>query len=753
MFEFFFKYPFTLFTKSTLVLLAGWPVWIMGLAMLGAAAALGWIIRRQRARSAPGVAGLRLAAVWLLQSFLVASLLLLLWHPALSVTTLKPQQNIVAVLVDDSRSMAIREDGRTRLEQAVSALNRGVLRALEQKFQVRLYRFGGSLERIGKLDQLAASAPATRIAETLKQVVVEGASLPIGAVVLLSDGADNSGGIDHETIAEIRRQRIPVHAVGVGREQFSRDLEISDVVTPARTLADSRLSAQVTFRQHGYARRKTRLVARENGKVLASQEVVLKQDGARQTESLLFNAGLAGARNLQVSIEPLEGEENLNNNTVTRLINVESAKPRILYLEGEPRWEFKFIRRALEQDRSLQLATILRTTQNKIYRQGIANPKEFEEGFPSTAEELFAFQGLILGDVEIGYFTPAQRELIRQFADRRGGGILFLGGRATLADGGYAASPFAELLPVILPERKGTFHREEAAAQLTAAGRDSLICRLEEQAEKNVERWKKLPLLADYQEVGAPKAGAVVLAELLAPGQRRLPLLVTENYGRGRTALFATSGSWRWQMLQDHSDLSHEMFWQQLLRWLVVDVPGRVAASTPRPVLSDEVRVPLRVEVRDQSFQPAPDARVEAHIIGPEGLSDTLELNPQPLEQGAYVADWSAEKPGSYLAEILVKRGEEEAGRDVLMFRREDGVAENFRAEQNRELLEKLAEQTGGNYYKPAALSRLPEEISYSEAGITVRETKDLWDMPVVFLLILLLSASQWLLRRKWGVV
>jgi uncharacterized membrane protein len=679
--------------------------------------------------------------------------MLLLWHPALSVTTLKPQQNIVAVLVDDSRSMAIQEDGKTRLEQAVSALQGGLLKALEQKFQVRLYRFSATLERVGKLDHLAAAAPATHIGEILKQVAAEGASLPIGAVVLVSDGADNSGGIDLETIAEIRRHRIPVHTVGIGREQFARDLEISDVVTPPRALADSRLSAQVSFRQRGYGGRKARLVVRESGKVLASQEVVLKSDGAQQTESLLFNAGLAGARTLQVSIDPLEGEENLNNNTVTRLVNVEPAKPRILYLEGEPRWEFKFIRRAIELDRSLQLASILRTTQNKIYRQGIATPKEFEEGFPSTAEELFAFQGLILGDVEIGYFTTAQRELIRQFADRRGGGILFLGGRATLADGGYGASPFAELLPVALPDRKGTFHRDEAAAEVTAAGRDSLICRIEEQPEKNLERWKKLPLLADYQEVGAPKAGAVVLAELLAPGQRRLPLLITENYGRGRTALFATSGSWRWKMLQDHSDTSHAVFWQQLLRWLVSDSPGRVTASTPRPVLSDEARVPLRVEVRDQSFQPVRDARVEAHILGPEGLSDTVELNPQPLEDGTYVADWSAEKPGSYLAEVLVKRGEEEAGRDVLMFRREDGVAENFRAEQNRELLEKLAEQTGGNYYRPAGLSKLPEEISYSEAGITIRETRDLWDMPIVFLMILLLAASQWLLRRRWGVV
>jgi uncharacterized membrane protein len=108
----------------------------------------------------------------------------------------------------------------------------------------------------------------------------------------------------------------------------------------------------------------------------------------------------------------------------------------------------------LEDDRSVQIASMVRTTQNKIYRQGINEAKELEQGFPSTAEELFAFQGLIIGDVEAAYFTPAQQELIRQFADRRGGGILFLGGRETLSDGGYVNSPLAVLLPVSLLVRK-----------------------------------------------------------------------------------------------------------------------------------------------------------------------------------------------------------------------------------------------------------------------------------------------------------
>src|SRR5205814_5459466 len=168
-------------------------------------------------------------------------------------------------------------------------------------------------------------------------------------------------------------------------------------------------------------------------------------------------------------------------------VNVESAKPKVLYIEGEPRWEFKFIRRAVEDDHSIELSTILRTTQNKIYVQG---PQNLKDGFPAKAEELFAFSGLIIGDMQASYFTAAQQRLIREFANRRGGGILFLGGRETLSDGGYRRSPLAELLPVKLLDRKETFHRDPAKFEITPPGRDSVICRLEENAERNLERWK-----------------------------------------------------------------------------------------------------------------------------------------------------------------------------------------------------------------------------------------------------------------------
>lgn len=748
MFELLFKYPGALFSKGQFVLLAPWPVWALGTATILAAALLWWHVRRHRG----ALAGARAAAIWALQTALIALLLLLLWRPAISVATLRPQQNVVAVVVDDSSSMAIEEGRSTRLAQAARVLDGGLLAALEERFQVRLYGLGAEARRIGQVAELSGAEPATRIAGGLEQVLAESATLPLGAVVLLSDGAENGGGIGLETMAAIRRRRIPVHTVGFGRERPAKDVEIEDAVLPARVLPESRLTAHVTLRSWGYEGQKARLAVRDGDKVLASEDVRLQGGGALETHALAFDAGAAGPRSLRVAVEPQAGEENTENNAVTRLVDVRAARPRILYVEGEPRWEFKFIRRAAEEDRSLELVSMLRTTENKIYRQGISQPGELEHGFPGTAEELFAYQGLIVGSVEAGYFTPAQQQLIREFAGRRGGGVLFLGGRFALSEGGWQHSPVAETLPLQLRDAKGTFHRGFTAYEPTAAGLAGVICRLEEDAARNAARWKTMPALANWNETGEAKPGALVLMETAPEGRRRMPLLAVQNYGRGRTAVFATAGSWRWKMLQEHTDRSHHAFWQQLLRYLVNETPGQVTGSTPQPVVSDASRVELRAEVRDKEFQPRADLTVEARITGPDGAA-TAQLAPRPLEEGVYTAEWHAGKPGAYVVEMVARRGEEEIGRDVFQFRREDGAAEHFRTSQNRELLEKLAQQTGGNYYTAADARKLAGEISYSEAGITTRETRDLWNMPAVFLLALMLRGSEWLLRRKWGVI
>ncbi len=603
MFEFLFKYPLSVYSKGTFVLLGAWPRWALALAILAAAIALASVLWIKRARLRPSVRGVRVFILWALQCAMVALLLLLLWEPAISITALRPQQNIIAVIVDDSKSMALNDVGRTREEVATDLLKQGLLRDLSTRFQVRLYRLGSGIERVQDTQAFKADQSSTQIGKGLHQIADEAATLPIGAVVLVTDGADNSGGIDLDTLSELRRRRLPVNTIGIGREQLANDVELDGLDVPAKALIGSRLQARVALRQNGFEGRRAKLVLSADGEILASQDVVLS-DAAQQVETVEFSAGKAGVRNIRAKLQPLEGESNTQNNELTQALSVDDSKRRILYVEGEPRWDYKFLRRAVEDDPALQVVSMLRTTQNKIYRQGIANSAELADGFPSKPQELFNYQGLILGSVESAYFTVAQQQMIKDFVDRRGGGLLFLGGRWALADGGYNVPPFTELLPVTLPNKKNTFQRMFVPAELTDAGRKSLVTRIEDDPQKSADHWEVLPYLANYQDPGTPKPGAVVLARIDAGG-KRLPLLVTENYGRGRTAVFATGGSWRWRMQQPVSDSSEETFWRQLLRYIVSATPSRVVASTPNARLEDDGHIQLRAEVRDMNYVPA----------------------------------------------------------------------------------------------------------------------------------------------------
>jgi hypothetical protein len=754
MFSFFFKYPMPVFSKGRFVLLGAWPSWVLLLLILACAAGLAWIIWWRLPQAAAQITKWRAGAVWFLQSLLIATVLVLLWQPAITVAELASQQNVIAVVVDDSRSMAIADsgsDGKLSREAAAQrALENGVLAGLQKKFQTRLYRLDSRAAQAPALREIQPVAPATHINDGLRQLATETSDLPVGAIVLLSDGSENgSGDLAPETISALRNRRLPVYTIGFGKEQLAHDVELNDVKVASRAMADSRIPATVTLHQRGYAGSKALLVVRDGDKTLGSREITLSADGATQVETIFFSPGGAGVKSLQFSLGPLSGEENLANNAATRLVGVTDDKRRILYVEGEPRWEYKFIRRAEDDDKIVQVASMLRTTENKIYRQGISDPKELESGFPVRPEDLFGYQGIILGSVEAGYFTPLQQELLREFVDRRGGGLLLLGGRFALGDGGWSGSSLVDLLPTVLPNSRSTFHRDPATVELTAAGSDSPITRLMDDPAKNSDRWKKLTYLMDYQDAGTPKPGATVLAEMNA-GARKLPLLVTQNYGRGRTAVMATSGTWRWQMSQPLGDPAHDLFWQQLLRWLVLESPGPVVVTAPTQTLMDDGHIQVSATVRDKQYLPASNARVTAHFMGPDGISAMVDMAPEANNPGVFHAAWTAEKPGSYLAEVTASDG---LGTDTLPFERIDGVAENFHTVQNRELLEKLSSETGGRYWKPDELTRLPNEISYSDAGISVRDIKELWNMPVVFLWLLLLMAAEWLLRRKWGVV
>jgi len=746
MFEFLFKYSRATYERAELVFASGWPVSLLVALSVVAAVAIGISIWHRRA----GLGVVRATVLGALQTALVAAVLVLLWRPALVTQTLRPQENSVAVLLDTSGSMLYGDKDTSRLQEAVDSLTDSALPALESKFTVNLFSFAGDLVELTSLEQVPAPGPLTHIGDALLNVLRGAQSGAVAAVVLVSDGADNSSDFDAAKIAEIASFGVPVHTVGVGAETIPNDLELEDVQLPSVGLAGSTVSAQVSIRHSGPGLAQLKIY--DGDAILTSEAIQLPATTGVTTRWVDIDVGAAGVRDLKFALDALPNETNVINNSRLRPMEVPEQRRHILYIEGEPRWEYKFIRRAIDENPAVRVASLLKTTPNKFYRQGVETPDELVGGFPTEELELFGYDALMIGSFEAAALTPAQHDMIRDFVSRRGGSLLMLGGRRSLTDGGWGATSVAELLPVRLPELDGpSFVRESAKAILAPAGLTSAITRLEPNDEANRAAWEGLPDLADFQTLGELKPGAETLLEARFAGNTA-PLLVQQRYGLGNVYVLATGGTWRWQMQLPHEDLRHETFWRQFLQAAATTAPQPVTLTSERVFYGDESTVMLRAEVRDKSYQPASDAAVTLEVSDGLGPPTTLDMTPVAGERGLYEAAYETAHTGVFRFEAAAKAADsEELGRARFAVRREDGVLEHYHVQQNRPLLERLAAATGGTYFPVSDVSRLPEAVSFSEAGSVERQVLDLWNIPLAFMLLLLLKSAEWLVRLYWG--
>jgi uncharacterized membrane protein len=745
LFELLFKYSRATFERGELLFASGWPVWL-----LAAAIAVGAVvIAIGLVRSNQGLGIVKVATLGVLQTLLWALVLTMLWQPVLVTQTLRPQENSVAVLLDASASMGYGDGGQSRLQEAVAALEDQALPDLDAAFDVDLYAFARETLALESLAAVPPPGPTTDIGSALLSVLRGANAGALAAVVLVSDGADNSNELDAARIAEIASFGVPIHTLGVGAEVIENDLELDDVVVAPQSMPGSTVSAQVSIRHAQGAL--AQLKVYDGDAILASTAIQLPDQAGVTTRWIDIDVGKPGIRDLRFTLDAGVGESNLVNNTQRRPMEVPQRRRHILYIEGEPRWEYKFIRRAIDEEGPLRVASLLRTTPNKFYRQGVESSEELAAGFPTEEQALFAYDAIMIGSFEAAALTPEQQAMLVEFVSRRGGSLLMLGGRRGLADGGWGLTGLAEVLPASLPEVDApSFLREPAKALLTPVGRRSLLTRLAGDDADNLARWEELPDLADFQYLEGIKPGAEVLLEADIEGTP-WPLLIHQRYGQGNSYILATGGTWRWQMQLPHEDQRHETFWRQLLQALAMAAPEHIMLTTDRVFYADTDSVTLRADVRDQDFEPADGANVRVTIDTGAGAPAVLALTQAPGQPGRYEAVIDAALPGIYRFEATAELEGEVLGASRLAIRREDGVAEHFRTQQNRPLLERLAGATGGRYFALAETGDIPEAVQFSDAGVVERRLLDLWNMPINFLLLLLLKAGEWLLRLLWG--
>jgi uncharacterized membrane protein len=757
-FEFLFKYRPVVFENGTLTLAASWPSYL--LALLVVVVAVPTVLRYSTVRGK--TARRDRVVLTALRAALLAVILFCLCRPALVLSTVVPLKSFVGILLDDSLSLQIADRNDVPRAQFVKETfgpeGGALLTALSEKFMVRFFGFSKDVRRIDNASQLGFNGVQTHLGSALEGAADELAAVPLAGLVLVTDGADNSHDVLSDTLLALKARSLPVYTVGLGLDRFSRDIELSRVEAPRSVLKGSSLVVDLSITQRGFAGTRVRLDVEDSGRIVNSREVELSAEGEVSTVRVDFTASDAGPRLFRFRVQPQSGEMVTQNNEQEALIIVQDRREKILYFEGEPRFELKFIRRGVAEDENLQVVVLQRTAENKFLRLDVSDGEELAAGFPKTREELFRYRGIVLGSVEASFFTYDQLRMMADFVSQRGGGFLMLGGRQSFSAGGYAGTPLEEILPVTLQEldeEEGEPFFAEIDVEPTPVGKTHPITQFAGGVEQSITRWGQLPPLTTLNPIFQTKPGATTL--LVGTGQGISDpqvVLAFQRYGRGKTLAFTVHDSWQWQMHADIAleDMTHETLWRKLLRWLVSYVPDPVSLTTEKDRYAPFEPVTLTADVDDDTFIRVNNAQVIANVKAPSGELQELGMEWTVDTDGQYRGSFLPEEKGLYEIQVEAQREGVSLGEGTSYVLATDLADEYFGAEMNRSLLERIAQDTGGRFYTADNVGQLAEDMSYVEGGTSVREERDLWDMPALFLLMLTLAATDWGYRKARGL-
>ena len=729
----------------------------------GLAAVIGivWILYRKTTVAADARLKVFLVA---LRSSVIAILLLCLLQPVLITSMPVPRQGDLAVVVDNSRSMTIQdaENGRSRGDVALDLLygkNR-LMDRLGDDFQLHVFGIGAGSHPISGPGDLTFSAARTSLAGGLTEITLVLKGLPLSGLILISDGGDNSRQDPIQAAQISAALEIPVFTIGLGQGTIPNDREITQVTTARAVMEASIFDVNVTVRNRGYAQQEFDIIIEDGDRVVASKKVPAGKIQTPQRYTLELTSEDEGPKVYVVRIPEEEDETILHNNRRAFLVNKEDKTSNVLYIEGHPRNEYKFIRRAVAGDKSLRLVTYLKTGPQKFLRQGIQSPQELANGFPEKKEELYKYAAIVLGDISKNFFSADQLAMIREFVSERGGGYLMLGGSSALEDG-FFVSPIADVLPLALPDRaqyssqlRQGIGDEKFSLRLTPEGEHTAILRLGIDGADNRRLWQKMPQLQGINVTGGAKPGATVLAvhPTLSLGDEPLPVIAYQRYGRGRSMVITTASTWRWQMLLPHEDLSHERFWRQVLRWLAIPAPSPVEISLDRESYGLDDQVNVRVRVSDSEYKPVNDATVWLKLTDSAGTVQDIQLEGDIDDEGFYRGAFKVHKDGIHLIEVTAASPTGEAQEVSTHFLVADPVAEFIDAGLDTDLLETMAEASGGKFYTASNADRLVKDLKSLQKVVPVAVEQEIWDMPIVLFLLVGLFALEWLIRRRKGM-
>ena len=615
--------------------------------------------------------------------------------------------------------------------------------------------------------QLDPAEEATDLNAGLSQVLDTHANLR--GVVLLSDGDWNIGNSPVEAATRFRMRGIPVFAVGVGSKVPLPDLELVSMDAPTYAVVNKQLRIPFVVRSTLGQDRDVNVTLSINKKSTVSKLIRVPAMSQAQ-ENMVWTPPAVGDYTLTMRI-PRDTQELIpENNEISVPISVRKEQLKVLVVESYPRWEYRYLRNALERDPGVELTCLL--FHPKLPKVG--GGRSYIKSFPTT-NELSRYDVVFLGDVgqtlnstpiqdskarvgglEKKQLTIEQARDLRQLVSAQASGLVFMPGRTGMHDS-LMSGPLADLYPVVLDAATpyGVGSGTQGYFALTQLGQRSLLTRLGETAEINRQVWRTLPGFYWYAGVKRAKAGTETLAVHgeVATTSGRVPLIVTKTYGAGKVLFMGTDSAWRWR--QGVEDKYHYRFWSQVARWMAYrrqmaqGESMRLFYSPDRPHVDDAVM--LNANVNDPLGSPLDKGSVVVQAISPSGKTQTIRLQPGegdaiglftgsfvPKESGNYRLVASSSETGASVQTDLSVQG---------LNREQQGRLARF------EVLDEIAKITDGKLVPVSEVRSLLDYLAaLPEPEPTVHRTR-IWAHPLWAGLLILLLGLFWIARKMTGAI
>ena len=714
----------------------------------------------------------------------------------------------LSILVDTSMSMnlvdaSMGETSISRLSQVNQLLfnvQGRFLQTLRDRFEVHLYPFDTGLHQSTvlpqdldseTLPQFEPNGTLTDIGTAIREAAAAWKGQNTAGIVLITDGGHNSGQFPLEDVTALD---VPVYAIGVGSVEPPKDIQIQHIDYTPIAYTNHESVIRVTVVQTGYTGKTTRLSLREmQRKTLVDTATLTFNQSPNATPAnatttqvveLKLTPQVEGNFQYTVELPVLDGELTEANNQKTFSVKVVKAKLNVFYLEGRPRWEYTYLKRALERDPNIEAtcAILLRNKSNRFPPTGSVlsgldgyypqiTPTSETPRFPETYTQLAKYDVLILGDLGDEHLTTAQQDAIVDFVEIQGKAIIFLPSRRMLSMNGLLNTELAQLLPIDIPRNGCRRHDTEFTVQLTASGMFHPMLQLVDTqqnqastlASNNASAWRNMPALSRSFSGFRLRGGATRLME----SGKGDPILILQRAGLGKSLLIAAEGLWNWDFgVNTFRDTGYQdiyaRFWAQVLRWMATDTDDdKLHLTTDASSYAIGDTATVTASLYSEAYRATQtDATVQFEVVPPEGAPFQLQIRGITETATAiitdtgnlYSAQFSLLQNGTYRIRATARTGNQTLGEDQIDIHVHPQLAELEVPQLNEDLLKELTSGTGGAYFAMVDAESLPENVAEVQNPIFVDAERELWSHPLILITVIGLLGTEWFLRKRIGL-